>query len=92
MRQKEKDVLSELSKEQLIYLIDQMRHSLCLIGETCVEESKLHIDSDEAVDKIREYIYDMPNLYNATDLKAYIDMQMGKISVKKYRRIIGLDE
>ena len=91
MRQREKDILNELSKEQLIYLIDQMRHSLCLIGETCVEESKLHIDSDEAVDKIRNYIYDMPSLYNAIELKAYIDMRMGNLSIEEYRKFIGLE-
>ena len=91
MRQREKAISTELSKEQLIYLIDQMRHSLCLIGETCVEESKLHIDSDEAVDKIRNYIYDMPSLYNAIELKAYIDMRMGNLSIEEYRKFIGLE-
>ena len=80
MTKHDKKTLNELSKEQLIYLIEQMDHSLCLIGETCVEESKWHIDSDKAVDKIRGYIYHMPSLYDATETKAYIDMKMKKIS------------
>lgn len=88
----DKQVLSELSKEQLIYLIEQLTHSQDLISIVCVEESKWHIDSDKAVDKIRDYIYDMPSLYDADKLKAYIDMKMEKISVKEYRRIIGLDD
>ena len=65
----------ELSKEQLIYLIERLIYSQNLISEVCVEESKLHIESDEAVDKIHECIYDMPSLYNATDLKAFIDLK-----------------
>lgn len=87
-----KEVLNELSKEQLIYLIEKLIHSQFLIGETCVDVSKCHIDSDRAVDKIRECIYRMPNMNNVADLKAYIDMKMNKISVSEYRKIIGLDD
>lgn len=88
----EKKVLNELSKEQLIYLIEQLYNSQFLISEVCVEESKRHIGSDKAIDEISDYIYHMPSMYNATELKAYIDMQMGKISVSEYRKIIGLDD
>lgn len=91
MTKSEKKVLNELSKEQLIYLIEQLNHNQFLISEVCVDESKWHIDSDKAVDKIRGYIYNMPSLYDATELKAYIDMKMQKISVDEYRKIIGLD-
>lgn len=86
-----KEILMTLSNEQLIYLIEQMDHSLCLISETCVEESKWHIESDEAIKEIRSYIYDMPSRYNATHLKASIDVEMGKISVQEYLKILGLD-
>lgn len=88
MNRHDKQVLNELSKEQLIYLIDQLDHSQSLISEVCVDESKWHIPSDKAVDKIREYIYRMPSLYNATEVKAYIDMKLGKISAKEYRKIV----
>lgn len=91
MTKSEKKVLLELSKEQLIYLIEQLNHSQFLIGETCVRESKWELDSDKAVDRIREYIYHMPSLYDSKELSAYIDMKMEKISVKEYRKIIGLD-
>ena len=87
-----KETLNQLSKEQLIYLIEQLVHSQFLIGETCVEESKLHITSNEAVNKIREHIYNIPYISSPKELKAYIDMKMDKISVSEYRRIIGLDE
>lgn len=86
-----KKVLSELSKEQLIYLIEQLYHSQFLISCVLVDESKQHIDSDKAIDKIREYMYHMPSMYDATELKAFIDMKMEKISVEEYRKIIGLD-
>lgn len=87
-----KEILGQLSKEQLIYLVEQLAHSQFLIGETCVEESKMHIDSDKAVDKIRGYIYRMPSAYDATELKAYIDMKMNKISESEYLKIIGLED
>ena len=73
-------------------MIEQLNHSQFLISETCVDESKCHIDSDKAVDKIRGYIYRMPSMYNVEELKLYIDMKMNKISVKEYRKIIGLDD
>ena len=86
-----KEILNELSKEQLIYLIEQFYHSQFLISETCVDESKCHISSENAVQKIRNYLYDMSNIYNVDNFKAQIDMGMGKITVEEYRKILGLD-
>ena len=86
-----KETLNELSKDQLIYLIEQFYHSQFLISETCVDESKCHISSEKAVQKIRSYLYNMPKTYNVADLKALIDMKMGKITDDEYRKIIGLD-
>ena len=86
-----KEILNGLSKEQLIYLIEQYYHSQFLIGETCVEESKQHISSEMAIKKIRNCLYSMPNTYNVDDFKAQIDLRMGKITVGEYRKILGLD-
>ena len=86
-----KEILNELSKDQLIYLIEQFYHSQFLISETCVDESKCHISSENAVQKIRNYLYDMPNTYNVDNFKAQIDLKMGKITVEEYRKILGLD-
>lgn len=86
-----KEILNELSKEQLIYLIEQYHHSQFLISEVCVDESKQHISSENAVQKIRKYLYDMPDTYNVDNFKAQIDMGMGKITVEEYRKILGLD-
>ena len=86
-----KEILNELSKEQLIYLIEQFYHSQFLISETCVEESKCHISSENTVQKIHSYLYNIPKTYNMTDFKALIDMKMGKITVDECRKILGLD-
>ena len=86
-----KETLNELSKEQLIYLIEQYYHSQFLIGEVCVDESKQHISSEKAINKIRSYLYDMPSTYNVDNFKALIDMKMGKITVEEYRKTLGLE-
>ena len=86
-----KEILNELSKDQLIYLIEQFYHSQFLIGEACVDESKQHISSENAVQKIRSYLYNMPNTYNVDNFKAQIDLKMGKITIEEYRKILGLD-
>ena len=86
-----KDILNELSREQLIYLIEQYYYSHFLIGEVCVEESKQHISSERAIKKIRNCLYNMPNTYNVDNFKAQIDLKMGKITVDEYRKILGLD-
>ena len=86
-----KEILNELSKDQLIYLIEQFYHSQFLISETCVDESKCHISSEKAVKEIRKYLYDIPSTYNVDNFKAQIDLKMGKITVDEYRKILGLD-
>lgn len=89
MTLKNKKVLNELSKEQLIYLIEELYHSQFLIGEVLVDVSKCHIESDKAINKIRKYMYNMPSMNNAEELKAYIDMKIGKITIAEYRKILG---
>ena len=87
-----KKMLSQLSREQLIYLIEQLTRSQFSIGETCVAASKCHIELTDAIRNIRDDIYDLPSAYNVRDLKAHIDMKMGKISVSEYRKIVGLED
>lgn len=82
----ERQAMKSLSKEQLIYLIEQLLHSQGLISTICVEESKWHISSDEAVEQIRVSLYDMPSIDSRT-LPAYIDMQLGKITDEEFRCI-----
>lgn len=79
-----------LSNEQLVYIIEQMYHSLFMISEACIDVSKCHITFREGIKRIRENIYILPCEYNETDLKAHIDMKMGKITREEYREIVGL--
>ena len=93
MTERLKEIINELSKDQLIYLIEQYYHSQFLINETCVDESKCYISSENAVQKIRSYLYNMPKTYNVADFKALIDWKMGKITVDECRKmILGLDQ
>ena len=85
-------VLSELPKEQLIYLIDKMRHSLGVIGEICVDESKWHITSEQAVEQIRESIYDFPCLYDIEESKKEIQTLMDNEPPKRTIRIETVEE
>lgn len=82
----ERQAMQSLSKEQLIYLIEQLLYSQGLISTICMEESKRHINSDEAVEQIRVSLYDMPSIDSRT-LPAYIDMQLGKITDEEFRCI-----
>lgn len=91
MNKFKKTVLEQLPKEQLVYLIEQLDKSQFLIGEVCVSESKCHIKSNEAVEKIRNYLFYMPSLYDVEDTKNELDFRMGKITVKEYRKLRGLD-
>ena len=56
--------LLSLSKEELIQIIAIYHSCYSKIGETCVEESKCHIESNEAVERIRYYL-------NKVDFKFY---------------------
>ena len=42
---------------ELISVLKKYRHSMFIIGETCVNESKCHISTQDAIQKIRENIY-----------------------------------
>lgn len=91
MTKHQKELLATLSNEQLIYLIEQMSHSLFLIGETCVAESKGHIETADAISSIRDDIYGLPSAYSEMELKGFIDMKMGKITPQEYRKLLGFD-
>lgn len=84
--------LRELPREQLIYLIDKMRHSLGVIGEICVDESKWHITSEQAIEQIRKNIYDFPCLYDVEESKREIQTQMNNEPPKKEMRIETVEE
>ena len=86
--------LKDCSKEQLIFLIDKYWNSMCIISEVCVDESKMHISSERAINKIREELrsLDFPFVCNSEILLAFIDYKMGKINISEYRKILGVED
>ena len=86
--------LNACSKEQLIFLIDKYWSSMCYIGEVCVNESKMHISSEKAINKIREELrsLDFPFACNSEILLAFIDYKIGKIDISEYRKILGVED
>lgn len=89
-----KENLNVCSKEQLIFLIDKYWNSMYNIGEICVNESKMHISSEKAVNEIREELrlLDFPFSSDSERLLAFVDYKMGKINMSEYRKRLGLDD
>lgn len=69
--------LGTLSKEELVFLVEQYYNSMSRISEICVEESKWHIASDKAVDNIRKEIYFPPCMYDSDLMREMIERRMG---------------
>lgn len=95
MRESIKKNLETLSKEQLIYIIDKFDHLYCTVSEICVSESKLHIESKEAVSKIRKQCYDIQFDVDIADenIGDYINMKLEKITPEELRKIVlGIDK
>lgn len=83
-----KEVYKDLTKEQLIYLVEQFKHSMFYIGEICIAESKSEMDSHAAVTQIRKNIFFPPFASGSKNLAKWIDYKRGIISEKDYRKII----
>lgn len=79
--------LRKLSKEQLIYIIEQYRKATLRMSNALVRESMCYIHSTDACDIIRDCISDCDFIRNH-ELAAYVDMKLGKISGEEYRDIV----
>ena len=78
----EKENLMQLSKEQLLYLIGQYKHTNFM-----VDESKSHISAEDAIEKIRNYSCENNFSLRDKNLGSWIDMKEGKITQEKYNEI-----
>lgn len=95
MRSDIKENLENMSKEQLIYIIAQYDIFYTTIGEICVSESKMHINSKEAIKKIRNKCCDIQYDVDIADehIGDLINMKLGKITSEEYRKIVlGIKE
>lgn len=83
-----KKILNALTKEQLIFLINQYQHMEFIISEICVNESKQHIPSEQAVEEIRKELHNCNFPFcTSTDTEEFIsllDYKMGKITLDEY--------
>jgi len=84
--------LNKCNKKQLIFIIDKLYLSLFSICEECIEESKRHINSQNTVEDIRKHLNVLSDFQWHSDYFVdFIRCQMGEISVREFREIIGLE-
>lgn len=70
--------LEQLTKEQLMWLIEQQNHILFIVGEELVRESKKEVSAEHVVEKIRELITNEYLSLNDSGLSDYIDKRLKK--------------
>lgn len=90
MRESIKKNLETLSKEQLIYIIDQLHSFYFGVGEICLHVSKWEMESEKAISDIRELCNDIQydTKFRDKHFGDYINMKLGKISKEELRKII----
>lgn len=87
MTNRAKKNLESLSKKQLIQIIKDFDHTNKLISETCISVDKVEIDLKDAVEKIRDYLWETTIYdFNSKYLSLQADLQLGKITIEEYRR------
>lgn len=87
-----KKILNALTKEQLIFLINQYQHMEFIISEICVNESKQHIPSEQAIEKIMKELHNcnFPFYSSTEEFISLLDYKMGKITLGEYKERIGV--
>lgn len=87
-----KKILNALTKEQLIFLINQYQHMEFLISEVCVNESKQHIPSEQAIEEIRKELRNcnLPFCTSTEEFISFLDYKMDKITLGEYKERIGV--
>lgn len=90
MRESIKKNLETLSKEQIIYIIDQLNSFYFGVGEICLHVSKWGMESEEAISDIRELCNDIQydTKFRDKHFGDYINMKLGKITPAEYRKIV----
>lgn len=87
-----KKILNALTKEQLIFLINQYQHMDFIISEICVNESKQHIPSEQAVEETRKELRNcnFPFCTSTEEFISLLDYKMDKITLDEYKERIGI--
>lgn len=84
--------LEKLTIDELKWLVSQFVHDEGIICEILVDESKGHLTSRTAIEKIRENLRALQYL-GATPESTAIEIQyrMGKLSIHEVRQLLGLE-
>lgn len=95
MTELKKEAYTQLTKEQLIWIIDQWESCGSAVIETLVDVSKSHISSEKACKDMTVYMsrnkaIDLDYLRPA-HLKAEVDYYMGNIDRTECRKRLGLE-
>lgn len=95
MTELKKESYSQLSKEQLMWIIDQWESCCSAIIETMFDKSKSRITAEKACADIVRYLsvnkaIDL-NYLRPNHLKAEIDFYMGNIDRTECRKRLGLE-
>ena len=95
MTELKKEAYSQLTKEQLIWIIDQWESFGSAILETMFDKSESRINAERACADIVRYLtankaIDL-NYLRPEHLKAEIDFQLGKIDKAECHRRLGLE-
>lgn len=63
-----------------------------IISEICVNESKQHILSEQAIEKIRKELRNcnFPFCASTEEFISLLDYKMGKITIDEYKEKIGI--
>lgn len=87
-----KKILNALTKEQLIFLINQYQNIEFIISEICVNESKQHIPSEQAIEEMRKELHNcnFPFYTSTEEFISLLDYKMGKITLGEYKERIGI--
>ena len=80
--------LRMLSKDQLIYIINQDKRMQRAISNILIDVSKSHINSKDGIDLIRANVNKYYLSLQNEHLSNYIDMKLNRISEKEYREIV----
>lgn len=87
-----KKILNALTKEQLIFLINQYQHMTFIVSEICVNEDKRHISSEQAIEKIRKELRNcnFPSYVSIEVFISILDYKMGRIALDEHKERIGI--
>lgn len=87
MTNRAKKNLMSLSKEQLVQIIKDFDHTNKLISETCISVDKVEIYPKDAIEKIRDYLWETTIYdFNSKNLSLQVNLQLKKITPEQYRK------